>query len=220
MIFAQITAVNRSSHSVDGLYNTAAPVNRQALIVLVVCASGFLRAESEISAPEGSNERQETTSDQEWEAKGIIPEGGLTVSTQPITPIMNLPEKKPQDQAVEELSIALDLWKKGKAEASSDVALEAYDDFMSLHLSRRNKKRRQELRLQRRQAATVYVDSSIAYIQDYVKKNGSTPKALEEGRARLGDLHDVAQNYPELTNKLNDALESYQVNPSSSAPKS
>jgi hypothetical protein len=190
------------------------------MIVLFFCMSAFLRAETEISAPETGNEQQESTSEQEWEAKGIIPDGGLTVSTQPITPIMNIAERQPHDQALGELTMAQDLWKKGKAEAASDVALQAYDDLMSFHLARHNRKKRQQLRLERRQAATVYVDSSLAYIEDYVKRNGNTATVREEGRARLGDLHEVAQNYPELTTKLYKARASYDVEPSSPTPKS
>ena len=82
---------------------------------------------------------------------------------------------------------------------------------MSMHLARRNKKKRQKLRNDRRQAATVYIDSSIAYIEEFVKRGGDTKKMKEEGRARLGDLRDVAQNYPELNKKLNDALSSYDT---------
>jgi hypothetical protein len=190
-------------------------MNLRVFLILLLFVPGFLRAETEISAPETESERQETTSDQEWEAKDIIPNGGLTVSTQPITPITVLPDRKPYDQALVELALAQDLWKNGKAEATSDVALEAYDDLTSMHLARRNKKQRQKLRLERRQAATVYIDSSIAYIQEYVKKGGSGPHAIEEGRARLGDLRDVAQNYPELTKKLNAVTASFGVETSS-----
>ncbi len=191
-------------------------MHRRVLIVILLLISGTraVRAETEISAPESENERQETTSDQEWEAKGVIPQGGLTVSTQPITPISSLPEKNPSDQGLEELALAQDLFKKGKLEAASDVALQAYDDLMSLHLARRTKKKRQKLRMDRRQAATVYMESSLAYIADFVRKEGSTRRAVEEGRARLGDLRDVSQNYPELTKKLNKALENYAVQPS------
>src|SRR5258706_12033642 len=141
-------------------------MHRRVLIVILLLISGTraVRAETEISAPESENERQETTSDQEWEAKGVIPQGGLTVSTQPITPISSLPEKNPSDQGLEELALAQDLFKKGKLEAASDVALQAYDDLMSLHLARRTKKKRQKLRMDRRQAATVYMESSLAYI--------------------------------------------------------
>jgi len=193
-------------------------MHRRVLIVLLplVLFPRFGWGETEISAPESENERQETTSDQEWEAKGVIPQGGLRVSTQPITPISILAERNPYDQGLEELALAQDLFSKGKMEASSDVALQAYDDLMSLALHRRNKKKRQKLRLDRRQAATVYIDSSLAYIEDYVKKGGNTRAAIAEGRARLGDLRDVSQNYPELTKKLNKALESYTVQPSSS----
>jgi hypothetical protein len=193
-------------------------MNLRVLILFLALAPVLLRAETEISAPENSDERQETTSDQEWEAKGVIPQGGLTISTQPVTPISVFPERKPLEQALEELTIAQDLWKNGKAEAASDVALEAYDDLMSIRLARRNKKQRQKVRTVRRQAATVYIDSSIAYIQGYVKKGGSSPPVVAEGRARLGDLRDVAQNYPELTKKLGDALNSYQVEASSPTP--
>ena len=183
--------------------------------LLCVLQPSDVGGETEISAPETEVERQETTLEQEWEAKGVIPPGGLTVSTQPITPITVLPERNPYDQGLEELALAQELWKNGKAEAASDVALQAYDDLMSLYLSGRNKKKRQKLRTERRQTATVYIDSSIAYIEDYVKKRGGTRHAIEEGRARLGDLRDVAQNYPELTKKLTQALEPYSVQPSS-----
>ena len=206
---------------IDGLYNTAAFMNRLALVILLICVSRLVRAETEISAPEAESERQETTSDQEWEAKDIIPPGGLTVSTQPITPITVLPDRKPHEQALQELALAQELWKNGKAEAASDVALEAYDDLMGIRLARRNKKQRQNLRLERRQAATVYIDSSIAYIHGYIQKGGSGAHVVAEGRARLGDLRDVAQNYPELTNKLNTALGSYGVvasSPTATAP--
>ena len=195
-------------------------MNLWLLIGLVFFMPGLTKAETEISAPETGIERQETTSDQEWEAKGIIPRGGLTVSTQPITPIALLPERNPHDQAVEELALAQELWKKGKPEAASDVALQAYDDFMSLNLSRRDKKKRQQLHVERRQAATVYIDSSIAYIQEYVKKHENTKLATEEGHARLGDLRDVATNYPELMKKLHDTQAAYAAGPAAAVESS
>jgi len=218
MIFSQISAIRRSLHR-DGLYNTAHSMHRQLPLMALLCMIGLrpLWAETEISAPEADNERQETTSDLEWEAKGVIPQGGLTVSTQPVTPISILPVRNPYDQGLEELALAQDLWKKGKAEAASDVALQAYDDLMSMSLGRRNKKKRQKLRTERHQAATVYIESSIAYIEDYVKKAGGGHRATDEGRARLGDLRDVSQNYPELTKKLNKALEAYTVHLSTQA---
>ena len=61
-------------------------MNLRVLIIALALLPGLLRAETEISAPESGSERQETTSELEWEAKGVIPEGGLTVSTQPVTP--------------------------------------------------------------------------------------------------------------------------------------
>ncbi len=192
-------------------------MNLRGFIVFLVLAPAIARAETEITAPETDTERQDTTSEQEWEAKDIIPPGGITFSTQPMTPITLLPEKKPHDQAMQEMAIAQDLWKNGKAESASDVALQAYDDLMSLRLARRNKKQRQQLRLERRQVATLYMDSSIAYIEEYTKKRGNSPHALEEGRARLGDLRDVARNYPELNRKLNQAFDRYAVAPSTAA---
>ncbi len=192
-------------------------MNRRLLIVILplLWSLRAVRAtETEISAPEAGNERQETTSDEEWESKGVIPHGGLTISTQPITPITLLPDHNSYDQALEELAMAQDLFKKGNMEAASDIALQSYDDLMSVHMGRRNKKKRQKLRQDRHQAATVYAESSIAYIQEYVKKRGSSQKAIEEGRARLGDLRDVTQNYPELTKKLSKALEAYSPPPS------
>jgi len=189
-------------------------MNRRVLIALLLLTTARAWADVEPAPTESSERGDETTSDQEWEAKGIIPHGGLTLSTQPITPITVLPDRNPYDQGLEELAQAQDLFKKENMEASSDVALQAYDDLMGVRMGRRNKKKRQKLRTERHQAATVYTDSSIAYIQDYVKRNGGTPHAIEEGRARLGDLRDVTQNYPELTRKLTKALEEYSVQPS------
>jgi len=74
------------------------------------------------------------------------------------------------------------------------------------------------LRLERRQAATVYIDSSLAYIQNYVKKGGASTQVIAEGGARLGDLRDVATNYPELMKKLRDAQAAYAVALSTSTP--
>jgi hypothetical protein len=196
--------------SADGLYNTAVSMNGRLFIVVLPLFLTLARAETEISAPETSgDDQQEMAADQEWEAKGVIPDGGLTVSTQPITPIMVLPERNPYDQSLQEVAAAQDLFAKGKFEAASDVALEAYDDLMSFHLSRHNKKKRLKMRADRHQAATLYIDSSIAYIKEFVQKHGSTAKAKEEGHARLGDLHDVAQDYPELNKKLNQAFSEF-----------
>jgi hypothetical protein len=152
----------------------------------------------------------------ESEAKGIIPEGGLTVSTQPITPIATLPEHNPYDQALQELAIAQGLLQKGRMEAASDVSLQAYDDLRAVYVPRRNKnkKKRKKLRADRHQAATVYITSSLAYIEDYVKEAGGGARAIEEGRARAADLRDVSANYPELNVKVTQALERFTVAPS------
>ena len=201
-------------------------MHRRLLIALLLFTFGQVWADSEPPGPDSSESRQEASNDQEWESKGVIPSGGLTVSTQAITPISVLPERHPYEQAFEEMNLAQDLLKKGKPEAASDVALQAYDDLMSLSLPRRDKKKRQKLRQDRHQAATVYIDSSIAYIEEFAKKGGDTRKVKGEARARLGDLRDVSQNYPELNKKLSKALEQYSVeassstNPSSSSPKS
>ncbi len=172
--------------------------------ILLLCVS-FALAETQITAPEAEIEPEDTTSALESEEHGIIPEGSY-ISTVTITPISMLPEKKAHEQGLEQLAIAQDLWKNGKSEAASDVALQAYDELMGVYLPRKKSKKSQKLRLERRQAATVYVEASIAYIQESAKKQGNTPEARKEGRSRLGDVWEVSRNYPELTKKLNAAL--------------
>lgn len=189
-------------------------MNRRYLTALLFV--GFLGLPvlaSDTTRPE-NDEADQTSSTQESEAPSIIPPGGLTVSTQPITPITMVPERKLYDQAREELAIAQALWAKGRAEAASDVALQAYDDLLTVRLSRKNKKTRKEIRTVRHTAATIYIDSSLAYIQDYRSRAGDGPKAMEECRGRLGDLRDVATNYQELNKKVTKALEPYAVKPS------
>jgi hypothetical protein len=151
-------------------------------------------------------EMDQTTSAQESEAKGIIPDNADTlVSTQPITPISTFPEKAPYDEATAELLKALELWNSGHAEAASDTALEAYDDLISLH--RVPGVKRAKIRAQIRQAAGVYVEGGIAYIKNYVKQQGGTPDALAEGKSRLEDLRDVAKNYLDLNRMLQTAID-------------
>lgn len=181
------------------------------LLGWMILVPALAKAETMIVAPEGGVERDDTTSSEENEAHGIIPVGGLTLSTRPTTPISVLPEKKPYEQAMDELALAQNLWSKGKAEAASDVALQAYDDLMGLRLPRRDRKKSQQMRLERRRAATVYMDSSIAYIKDLAQRMGSGEAAYREARLRLGDLRDVAQNYPELMKKLNQTMEIYSA---------
>lgn len=182
---------------------------RGRFLIVFLAFAPILRAETVLVAPETGVERDDTTSAEENEAHGIIPVGGLTVSTKPVTPISFVIDKKQYDQALEELALAQMLWSKGKSEAASDVALQAYDDLMNLRLPRRDRKKSQQMRLERRRAATVYIDSSIAYIKDFVKKRGSGESAYKEGRLRLGDLRDVALNYPELMKKLNQTMEAF-----------
>jgi len=53
----------------------------RVLILFSVFVSGIVRAETDISAPEAGDERQETTSDQEWESRDIIPQGADDTSS-------------------------------------------------------------------------------------------------------------------------------------------
>jgi hypothetical protein len=191
-------------------------MHRRVFIVFLLFLLARAWADTEPPAVENNDERQpQTTSDQESEAKGIIPEGGIAVSTQPITPIALLPDRNLYDQALEELTVAQDLMTKGKAEAASDVSLQAYDDLVSVSLRHRDKKKRKKLREDRQQAATIYITESILYIESYVERNGGGYRAVEEGRARLGDLRDVTINYPELNKRVSKELERYSVVPSS-----
>jgi len=161
---------------------------------------------SNTTRPEDNDPEDESTA-QESEAIGIIPEGGLTVSTRPITPAERVPEKKPYDQGLEELALAEDLLAKGRVEAASDVALQAYDDLKSVYIPRRNKAKRQKLLADRHRAATVYITASLAYIEESVKRAGGGPEAMAQGRARMADLRDVSVNYPELNKKVTRSLE-------------
>ena len=126
------------------------------------------------------------------------------MSSHTVTPVTMFPEKNLLDQATEELARAQDLLTKGNTEAASDTSLEAYDDLCDVRVPR---KKRKQLYIQRHLAATVYMNASIAFINDYVDKSKKTAGSLEEGRSRLEDLHDVAQNYPELNKLLTSAEE-------------
>jgi hypothetical protein len=165
------------------------------------------RAEvQESSSTLESPETEQTTSAQESEAKDVIPPNvDMITSTQPITPVSVIPEKKPYDQALDELAKANSLWGKGHMEAASDTALEAYDDFIELH--RIPGLKRSKRRALIRQAATIYINAGIAYIKSFVRKAGATPEAITEGQERLGDLRDVARDYIDLNKKLNSTIE-------------
>ena len=198
-------------------------MNRGLLIALLVCALGRAWADSDAPASDNGENRQETSLDQEWESKGVIPQGGLSVSTQPLTPITVIPDRSPYDQGLEELAMAQDLVKKGNMEAASDIALQSYDELSAVHMPRRNnanKKKRQKLRDDRHLAATVYIDSKRRLYSRVREEKRGTKRAEEEGRERLGDLRDVSQNYPELNKKVSSALEAYAVEPSSPTVKS
>jgi hypothetical protein len=207
-LFSQFTAIIRSFHW-DGLYNTG--VNRFYALVLILALPVVARAEVQPPAVQESTstiepEQDPTTSTQESESKDVIPRAAEVLSsTMPITPVSAFPEKKPYDQALEELARAKELWAKGHPEAASDSALEAYDDLIDIR--RVPGVKRSVIRAQIHEAADIYVRGGIAYVQGYVRRGGSRSEVREEGRARLEDLRDVARNYPELNKLLNNAIE-------------
>jgi hypothetical protein len=106
--------------------------------------------------------------------------------------------------------------KKGRFEAASDLALQAYDDLMAVYIPRRSKTERKKLLADRRRAATLYIDTSLAYIREFVDNSNRKPAARVEGHARVADLRDVAVNYSDLNRKVTAALERYAVALSSS----
>jgi hypothetical protein len=176
-------------------------MRRSCLIALLFL--GFhagLRASEDFSPPNTNPEIDQPKVDGEGEDEGIIPKtNDLVVSSQTVTPVTKFPQKNLIDQAKEELIRAQALLAKGNSEAASDTSLEAYDDFCDVRVPR---KKRKFLFVQRHQAATVYMNASITYIKEYVEKSNKSLDAIQEGHARLDDLHDVAQNYPELTKML------------------
>ncbi len=175
----------------------------------LLCLTGALKASENSSSSTGNPNVEETAVTDEGEDKGIIPRSvDLHVSTRTVTPVTLFPEKQLMDQGREELTKAQDLWTKGYSEAASDTALEAYDDFMAVRLPRRKRKKIFPLR---HQAATLYVDAGITFINSYVEKTSRSIDGIAEGRGRLEDLRDVACNYPELNRKLNTAIEGLPV---------
>ena len=188
---------------------------------ILVCAGLSFGARAWAAAeppPPGPNldqqeDDQTRFGDETAEDKGILPaSANLRLSTQTVTPVSLFPEKALYDQGREELVRAEALWAKGDAEGASDTALEAYDDLVEIH--RRKKKERKKLYAERRRAAAVYVQSSIRFIQDFVENRGRREQTLEEGRARLEDLRDVARNYEDLHHLLNKAIEQLAGPPS------
>jgi hypothetical protein len=165
---------------------------------------------AEIPHAPASEEEEPDDADQVAEESTIIPlSTGVAASTQAVTPISEFPEKTPYDQALSELAQAKKLYAQGHWEAASDMGLQAYDDLLTIRGGRgkRNRKKRAKLAGQRYQAASVYMDASIAYVKSFVEGKGGGPEALEEGRARMEDLRDVAHDYPNLNTRLNRALE-------------
>jgi len=129
--------------------------------------------------------------------------------TSAVTPISSYQQRKPYDQARLTLQKAQDIWKKGDGKLASETALEAYDDLIAVRVPRKQKQARRKLLSERRKAAEVYVDASIAYIKEYVNKRGTTVEARMEGRGRLAVLRDVSRDYPDLNNKVTKALDAW-----------
>ncbi len=130
-------------------------------------------------------------------------EPNVVASTSVVTPATAFPEKLPYDQSRDELAETIALWTKGDADAACDAALQAYEDLLTIHRSR---KKRPKLRDERRQAATIYVQACILTIHSYMTRAGNTPAVLEEGRERLQDLHDVARDYENLNQMVQQAI--------------
>jgi len=155
-------------------------------------------------AADETSDQERSFKMQEGEKK-LIPEAEVETSTSPLTPISPGTNQPPYEQAKAELIKAFQFSNAGNWEASSDVALEAYEDLLALHRPFRVKK--SKLRKEIHEAAAIYIDSSIAFILQGYKDAGKTSEAAEEARARLEDLRDVARNYPELNKKLNNTID-------------
>ncbi len=176
-------------------------------LFLILAAVRWVSAAEELAAPTETPGPQSplSTSAEESEDIGIIPSKADTLinETGPITPVTEMEDKSPYQQAQEELVRAHELFNSGNYEAASDTALIAYDDFTGM--PRVPGVTRATLRTKAREAAKVYIDASIAYIKKSISKE-SNAYSLDEARGRLEDLRDVARNYPDLTKKLNKAL--------------
>jgi len=185
-------------------------MSRWPLLLFLWCGLSIRVAADPLSPPAADEDAMnESQTDEPLEDSGIIPRSsGLAVSTQTLTPIAAFQPKAPYDQALDELEQAKALWAKGEAEAASDVGLQAYDDLCTIHGGRgkRNRKKRAKLSAERYQAASVYLDASLAYIRSYIKDKPMAPPLLQEARARMEDLRDVARDYPDLNNKLTHAI--------------
>jgi hypothetical protein len=156
-------------------------------------------------APYGDQSSSPEETESRGEAKDIIPPEGIKRSTETLNAASIYTEKKPYDQARDELIHALELWNAGHPEAASDTALEAYDDLVELR--RAPGVKRSQLRQMKRQAAEIYTKGGIACIKSYVKRQGNTPDAILEGKARMEDLRDVARNYNDLNKQLSQAID-------------
>src|SRR6185437_14632253 len=154
---------------------------------LILIGSGRILASTDTvhaSAPTEDEAGPQGESDLS-EQMGIIPKSaGVLISTQPVTPVSEFPDRNLYDQALAEYEQANTLYKNRDYEAASDLSLQAYDDLNLIHI-RRPKKKRAKLRAQKYQIATLYMQTSVLYIKNFVKEAGGTPAAFEEGKARL-----------------------------------
>lgn len=186
-------------------------------MLLLACRCWAASTETTHPAPAVPEESEQAGHEDTEDEKGIIPRSALYLSTQPLTPISQYVEKDPYAEALEELEQAKTLLAKSDTEAASDMALQAYEDLLTIRGGRgkKNAKKRAKIRAQRYDAAVVYVDASIAFIKEYVHKNAKASWAVPEAKGRLEDLRDVAREYEDLNHRLNKAIESISVtNPS------
>ncbi|HVO32930.1 MAG TPA: hypothetical protein VMU17_03385 [Elusimicrobiota bacterium] len=153
--------------------------------------------------PSAAPENQAYAQEPEQLENPVEGEGSAADTATVVTPATIVPEKKPYDQARDELLQATTLWKNGDAAQTCDVALQAYEDLLTIR--HRPKKQRARLHEERHQAATLYILSCIRTIHNYVDDSGNTAAAREEGRERLTDLHDVARDYQSLDRMLDQA---------------
>jgi hypothetical protein len=139
------------------------------------------------------------------EQKNIIPDGDERGKSVVAPTDRMVPKTDPYEAAQAEVIKALSLYNDGKMEAASDKALEAYEDLRALPRKVKRAKR-VELKKLIDQAATVYVDASIAYVTGWLKRVGKNDSTLAEAKERLEDIRSVADNHLKLNQQLNQAI--------------
>lgn len=183
---------------------------RLRTVFLLSAVLYFPRLVSATEVPPPAPEATEGLPGEDEQESGILPpNAGTVTSTTTITPTTQFPEKPPYDQAKEELAQAQALQAKGALEAASDTALEAYEDLLQIRRPRGPK--RNQVHQERQQAATIYIDAGIGFINEWIKNQGSTSEAVKEGIGRLEDLRDVARDYQELNHRLNRAIDQWSA---------